>query len=91
MSDCQHEDFRVDADVHRLQRGEGGEVHAYMLDIKLKCTQCNTSFTFPSFPNGISSHEARVSVSGEVLSVPVKPQDQEHFNFFPGFDVKHTA
>ena len=91
MSTCQHEDFRADVDVHRLTRGEGGEVYAYMCDVKVKCAQCDKPFTFPGFANGISSHEARVSISGEVLSVPIKPNDQEHFEFYPGFDVKQMA
>jgi hypothetical protein len=80
----------VDAEVNRLTRGEGGPVYAYTCDIKLRCTQCGIPFTFPGFANGISSHEARVSINGEVLCVPVKPADKEHFEFFPGFDVKQV-
>ena len=91
MAECQHEDFIAKVDVNRITRGEGGEVYAYMADVSVKCAQCGKPFTFPGFANGISSHEARVSISGEVLSVPIKPNDQEHFEFFPGFNVRQTT
>ena len=91
MSDCQHENFEARVDVNRLTRGEGGEVYAYHADIRVKCSQCGEEFTFPGFANGISSHEARVSIDGKVLGVPLKPASQEHFEFFPGFNVRHTS
>ena len=91
MSDCEHKDFECFCDVHRLTRGDDGPVYAYMLDVKVRCKDCQTPFTFPGFANGISSHEPRVSISEHILSVPIKPADQPHFEFFPGFDVRHTS
>jgi hypothetical protein len=88
---CQHEDFEARVYVNRLTRDEGGEVYAYHADIRVKCAQCGEAFTFPGFANGISSHEARVSIDRQVLGVPLKPASQDHFEFFPGFDVKQTA
>jgi hypothetical protein len=87
---CEHKDFKALVDVHRLTRGEDGPVYAWTCDIRVRCLDCGLPFTFPGLANGISSHEARVSVSGEVLNVPMKPQDQEHFEFFTGFNVRHT-
>jgi hypothetical protein len=89
-ADCQHEDFTASVDVNRLTRGEGGEVYAYSCDIRVKCSKCGLPFTFPGFANGISSHEARVSINGEVLCVPMKPADKLNFVFYPGFNVTHT-
>ena len=87
---CQHEDFEANVGVHRLTN-DAGQVHAWMADVEVKCAQCGLPFTFPGLANGISSTEARVSVSGEKMSVPIKPQDQPHFSFFPGFNVRHTS
>jgi len=88
MSDCRHEDFRADVDVNRLTRGEGGEVYAYMADVKICCVQCGMPFEFPGFAHGISSIEPRVSINHQTIHLPLKPSDKEHFEFFPGFNVK---
>jgi hypothetical protein len=61
-----------------------------MCDIRVACKDCGLPFTFPGFANGLSSVEGRVSIGGEILRIPVKPRDQEHFEFFPGFDVEQT-
>ena len=88
---CEHKNFRVDAIVNRLTREEGGPVYAYTCDLKVKCVECDLPFTFPGLANGISSHEARVSINGETMCVPIKPADKTHFEFFPGFDVRHVV
>lgn len=66
-------------------------MYAYTCDFRVKCAECGLPFTFPGLPNGISSHEARVSINGQVMVVPIKPADKKHFEFFPGFDVHHTV
>lgn len=91
MTDCEHKEFEALVEVNRLTRGEGGEVYAWTCDLRIKCRDCGLPFTFPGFANGISSVEGRVSINGETLCIPIKPQGQEHFNFFPGFNVRQTA
>jgi hypothetical protein len=91
MSDCQHEDFQANVGVHRLTRGDDGPVYAWIADVEVKCSQCGLPFEFPGLANGISSTEARVSINGQKMSVPLKPADKQHFEFFPGFDVRQTA
>jgi hypothetical protein len=85
---CDHSNFRALAGIHRLTNDEN-VVHAWMCDLRVQCCDCELEFTFPGFSNGISSHEARVSIDGKVLSVPIKPSNQEAFSFFPGFNVRH--
>jgi len=88
---CEHKDFNATVEVHRLTRGEGGEVYAYSADIRIQCKECGLPFEFPGLPGGISSSEARVSIDCQTLNVPLKPSDQKDFNFFTGFNVKHVV
>jgi hypothetical protein len=86
MTDCQHENFDATVEVARLTNKEG-IVHAYSADIKVVCHDCKLPFEFPGFAHGISSHEARVSIDGQTMCVPLKPKGQEAFSFYPGFNV----
>lgn len=83
---CEHDNFGATVDVtHLVDKG------AYVADIKVWCQECGERFLFPPFPSGIDCSEARVSVDGTQMTVPVRPASSAAFPFFPGFSVKPVA
>jgi hypothetical protein len=79
---CEHENFRADVAVNRLLDSK-----SFIAEIRIKCLDCDISFSFPPLPLGLSCHEARLNLDGTVLRLPLKPVDQSAFNAFAGFNV----
>jgi hypothetical protein len=80
---CRHKDFIVDATVNRLE-----DVQAFMLDIRVKCSECRLPFTFPGIKAGLSAEKPMASVDGQELHIRIAPKDSRIFPAIPGFEER---
>lgn len=88
MSKCAHLNFRVDADINRITKGEGGPVEGYMADIRIKCTDCDLPFEFIGLDCGMLWDRPMVNPSAQVLRAPIKPKGLNLLPGLPGFTVR---
>lgn len=55
---CNHEQFRVDADVTRILNGateaDGSELVAFACNLRVRCENCSASFAWRSVDCGVS-------------------------------------
>lgn len=88
---CAHEDFMVDAEVNRLldaKDAAGLRQTGYVLDLKVRCTQCDEPFVFIGLPGKVGLHplEPRTDFDGTELRAPIRPKS-EAAGLFPGFTI----
>jgi hypothetical protein len=69
--DCQHEDFKVEADVTRLS--DSGR---YTMDVRVRCTQCNLPFRFIGLPAGLDLNGAATSADATEARLAIAPKGQ---------------
>ena len=53
MSDCQHESFNANVDIHRLMADEDGPMESLAIDVRASCAQCGKPVRFEG-PIGLS-------------------------------------
>lgn len=80
--DCKHENFRVFANVARLE-----DVGAFSVDIRLWCNDCDLPFEWVGLPNGFSHYQPCVSIDGQEMRAPIVPQGGTPPLGLPGFRV----
>lgn len=73
-ADEQHDRFEAEASVIRLSEKEGGVITHFRVDVRVRCTLCDTPFQWIGLPNGISPEQPTRSLDGLELSAPVEPQ-----------------
>lgn len=69
MSDCAHEQFGAEVDVHRLE--DSGK---FIADVRVKCVQCGEPFRFIGLSAGISFDQPTVSIDETELRAPIEPE-----------------
>lgn len=76
MSRCQHESFKVRAEVNRLTDTDDGPVTGYAADITVNCADCRMAFQWLGLERGVASHEPRVSFDRFELRAPITPAEE---------------
>lgn len=51
---CQHENFEASVDVGRITNEEGGDVCAFVAEVKVRCIDCGENFGFRGMAPGMS-------------------------------------
>lgn len=88
---CQHEKFRVEANIGRLSREEGGPITGYTADVKVFCDQCGLPFRFIGLAAGNHHAEPRVSIDGTELRAPIEPAEHETFQAAARYTMPPSA
>lgn len=50
---CQHEDFEADVKVGRVTDDDGGDVVAFVAEVRVRCVECGENFGFRGMPPGL--------------------------------------
>lgn len=66
---CKHENFRVDANVARIE-----DVGCFSVDIRLHCAECGHPFQWWGLPCGFSHYQPCVNIDGTELRAPIIPK-----------------
>ena len=82
MTDCKHENFRVDANVARLE-----DVGAFSVDLRIKCTDCDMPFEWVGLPAGFSHYQPSVNIDAQEMRAPIVPLGGKPPDNLPGFRV----
>ena len=75
MSSCAHMQFMADVRVGRLTEADEGTVKGFTADVRIRCVDCGTPFTFRGLPMGSSPDRPTVSADGEEARMPIQPGD----------------
>lgn len=70
---CQHLNFHVYADCIRL--ADDNKPLRFMAEIKIECAECHEPFMFWGAPAGFRFDGPSLDISGQTLSLPMKPWD----------------
>lgn len=89
---CAHEEFEVWADINRLSEEEGGPIHAYSADIRIRCKDCQEPFRFIGVPAGVLGDRPACSVDETELHAPIRPAsaDPDFGLGIPGFAIQQV-
>jgi hypothetical protein len=91
MAECEHINFRVDANIARVQRSEEDPtIVSFMADLRVKCADCDKPFEWIGFPMGYSPNEPRVSIDGKECRAPIKPEGVVMPIDLPSFRVEQV-
>lgn len=85
LEPCQHHSFKCDCKVARLE--DSGR---FMLEVMVRCTDCDKPFQFLGLKPGLDFDGARVSIDGMELNVGITPQGVRPSplqNMLRGYDV----
>lgn len=75
ITDCQHMNFEVYANVCRMTDDKDAKVvTGFLADVTIKCAECAKPFQFLGLPMGIDTQGARVSVDGLKARLAISPQ-----------------
>lgn len=72
---CAHLNFAAFADVARLSDVEDGPITAFLVELSVKCADCDMPFCFRGMPLGMSHMEPRMSLDARTASLPIHPED----------------
>jgi hypothetical protein len=89
---CPHLEFEVWADINRLSQDEGGPIHGYRADIRIKCRDCGEPFRFIGTPAGVLADRPACSVDETELRAPIRPasSDPDFGLGIPGFAIRQV-
>lgn len=74
--DCGHTRFRTATRVTRMENDKiKGQIDGYMLEIAVKCLECNKVFRFKNLPYGVNMNGATMSVDGLEARLAIEPND----------------
>jgi hypothetical protein len=65
---CKHQDFHIHGNFSYLE-----DIDQFMLDLSVKCKQCDTPFHFIGFDFGCLLNRPAMSVDGTELRLPIAP------------------
>lgn len=89
---CEHQAFRVQANIGRISKEEGGPITHYTADVTIHCAECGEPFEFLGLPIGSSAYGAATSLGGLELRAAIKPQNGPSPPLgLPCFSVKVTT
>ncbi|MET3512791.1 hypothetical protein ABIC63_000556 [Pseudacidovorax sp. 1753] len=66
---CKHTNFAAECAVARLE-----DVGRFMLEVKVRCTECGEPFQFLGLPPGCNLEGASVSLDGLEANIAICPQ-----------------
>ena len=66
---CDHKDFAVHAEVNRLE-----DTGQFMMDVTVRCAECNLPFQFMGLDPGLDLQGARVDLGGITARLAIHPQ-----------------
>lgn len=69
---CKHEQFESDVKVARIQKEEGGEITDYMVEIKVRCSNCKEFLEFKGVSGGLNFSFPTASPDNQELRLPAK-------------------
>lgn len=75
---CPHETFQVDATVNRITDGDFGPVSGYIVDVAVRCVDCNEPFQFLGISPGVDPTEPRASVDSLEARLPIRPASDRY-------------
>lgn len=86
---CPHENFAAIVEVNRLSNDEGGEIHGYNADIRVRCADCDEPFRWIGAPAGLLPGQPCVSLDETELRAPLRPasSDPDFGLGIPGFAI----
>lgn len=73
MNNCHHENFEAKCNVGRLTDGEDGPVTSWVIEVRVRCADCQLDFGFIGPPAGIRNSDATCSPDGLELRCPIAP------------------
>jgi hypothetical protein len=79
MSDatqCKHESYTAEVDVHRITDGDGGPVRSVVAEVQIRCAFCQLPFRFVGPPTGLAFSHPCVNVPGTKLLAPIEPGER---------------
>lgn len=87
---CEHLNFDVLVEVHRMTPEESLVVEGYAADITISCRDCGEPFRFIGAPAGAMPDRPCVSVDETELRAPIRPasSDPDFGLGIPGFAVQ---
>ena len=89
---CEHPDLVVECEFNRLTDTEGGQVTAFLLEVKANCQACGMPFCFRGMPLGLSHLAPTMSLDALTVTLPVHPEDDPTTGIgSPGFSVQVTS
>lgn len=66
---CEHKNFFCNCKVARIE-----DIQRFVLEITVKCTDCNTEFQFIGLKPGFNYNEPRCSIDALEMSVGIVPK-----------------
>lgn len=79
---CQHGEHRVKAKVSYME--DSGR---WVVDITLRCTQCDEAFRFLGLPAGSSFTHPTVSMDSTELRAPIEPEGTPELQSHASFEM----
>ena len=70
---CEHASFACLGHVIRLSVAEAGPLVAYVVEVTIHCTECQTPFHFLGLPGGLRNRTPSVSFDGLEARLPIAP------------------
>lgn len=87
MKKCDHKNFEAKSNIIRLE--DSGR---FMMEVSVKCTECDTPFQFLGLPLGLNMEGAAMEVDGLEARLTIAPQgDVPHplgNKFVKGFNIE---
>ncbi len=71
--DCEHKEFKANANVFRMPEEEGGVIKSYSCDLKIECAECGMPFMFKGVPFGLTPAQPTMSIDRTELRIPIEP------------------
>lgn len=89
---CEHPDFSVLAEVHRLTAHDDGPVVGYSANLHIQCIACGEPFRWIGAPAGLMPNRPCVSPDETELRAPIRPasSDPDFGLGIPGFAIRRT-
>lgn len=75
---CKHERFEATVSVGRLlsRQPDDDQAVRFMADVRVKCVECGTPFSFIGLPAGSDINSPMVSVDGTEGRFPIHPRGE---------------
>ncbi len=71
--ECEHINFKANANVFRMSKEEGGEIKSYRCDLNIECAECGMPFLFKGIPFGSTPDNPTMSIDRTELRIPIEP------------------
>lgn len=69
---CKHENFESEVKVARISQEEGGKIIDFMVEIKVRCSNCKEFLEFKGIEGGLNFSYPTVSADNQEARLPAK-------------------